>query len=233
MTSTGSTQNVRLDDLIDTVSVSHQDPLDRVTVAMQLAEELDEVADSLIGHFVDQARRAGASWSEIGRSMGMSKQAAQKRFVGRTQPATPLDPSQGFSRFNDEARAVVVTAQTRARATGNDTIGVAHLVLGLIAADGSTAAHCLTAQGLSLAEIERTAGAMLAPAGANLPALIPFDPHAKDALERTFVEAQRRGADSIGSEHVLLAILAVEQGTGVLAGLGVTPESIEAQMDAR
>lgn len=182
-----------MDDLIDTVSGSHQDPLDRVTVAMQLAEELDEVADSLIGHFVDQARRAGAPWSEIGRSMGMSKQAAQKRF-GRTQPATPLDPSQGFSRFNEEARAVVVTAQTRARATGNDTIGVVHLMLGLIAADGSTAAHCLTAQGLSLAEIERTAGAMLAPAGSNLPALIPFDPHAKDALERTSVEAQRRGA---------------------------------------
>ncbi len=232
MTSTSSAQNVRLNDLIHTVSDAHQDPLDRVTGAMQLAAELDEVADSLIGHFVDQARRAGASWSEIGRSMGMSRQAAQKRFVARTQPASPLDPSQGFSRFNEEARAVVVAAQTRARAMGNDTIGVAHLLLGLIAADESTAAHCLTAQGLSLAEIGRTAEAMLPPAGSTLPALIPFDPHAKDALQRTLAEAQRRGADNIGSEHVLLAILAVEQGTGVLAGLGVTPESIDAQLDS-
>lgn len=198
-----------------------------VTGPMQLTEELDEVADSLIGHFVDQARRAGASWSEIGRSMWVSKQAARKRFVAGTRPTSPLDPSQGFSRFNEEARAVVVTAQERARVAGNDTIGVGHLVLGVIAAANSIAAHCLTAQGLSLAEIERTAEATLPPAGATTrPG--PVRSAREDALQRTFVEAQRRGADSIGSEHVLLAI---DQGTGVLAGFGVTLENIEAQLD--
>src|ERR1700710_223271 len=120
MPSTSLPPNTRLDDLIDTIANAHQDPLDRVADAMQLAQELDEVADSLIGHFVDQARRSGASWSEIGRSMGMSKQAAQKRFVGKAQPTSPpLDPSQGFSRFDEEARAVVITAQERARAAGN------------------------------------------------------------------------------------------------------------------
>src|SRR6195952_5955127 len=105
MTSINSTSSTRLDDLIGTVANAHEDPLDRVTGAMELAEELDETADSLIGHFVDQARRAGASWSEIGRSMGMSKQAAQKRFVSRAPTQPPLDSSQGFSRFDDEARA--------------------------------------------------------------------------------------------------------------------------------
>src|SRR3954471_21173246 len=97
---------VRLDDLIGAVSSAHDAPLDRLSRAMVLADHLGEVADSLIGHFVDQARRAGASWAEIGWARGVPKRGAQKRFVGRAQPdAQPLDPSQGFSRFTDEARA--------------------------------------------------------------------------------------------------------------------------------
>jgi hypothetical protein len=230
---TASVPPVRLDDLIGAVAGAHHDPLDRVTGAVQLAEDLGEVADSLIGHFVDQARRAGASWSEIGRSMGMSKQAAQKRFVGRSQSqATPLDSSQGFSRFDEEARAVVVTAQQRAREAGNDTISIGHLLLGLVAGPESAAARAVVAQGVSLEDLERLASATLPPAAASVPALIPFDEHAKDALQRTFAEAQHLEADTIGSEHVLLALLAVDHGTGVLAGLGVTPEAIEAQLSA-
>src|ERR1700712_1733398 len=234
MTSAGLTPNTRLDDLIGVVSNAHQDPLDRVSGAMQLADELGDVADSLIGHFVDQARRTGASWSEIGRSMGMSKQAAQKRFVGKAQPGNaPLDSSQGFSRFNEEARAVVITAQESARNANNDTIGVGHLVLGLVNAADSIASRCLTAQGVTLADVERLAEATLPSAAADVPALIPFDPHAKEALQQSFVEAQKWGADTVGSEHVLLAVLVAENGTGVLAGLGVTPQDIERELDAR
>jgi len=65
-----------------------------------------------------------------------------------------------------------------------------------------------------------------------VPALIPFDEHAKDALQRTFAQAQHFEVDTIGSEHVLLAVLAVDHGTGVLAGLGVTPEAVEAHLGA-
>src|SRR3954463_6398382 len=112
---TSSVSTVRLDDLIGAVTSAHEEPLDRVMRAVVLAEHLGEVADSLIGHFVDQARRAGASWTEIGRSMGVTKQAAQKRFVGQLFVGRgefpSLDASQGFSRFTDEARTVVVTAQ--------------------------------------------------------------------------------------------------------------------------
>jgi hypothetical protein len=220
--------SIRLDDLISTIDNAHDDPLDRVSGAVQLAEQLGETADSLIGHFVDRARRSGASWSDIGRSMGTSKQAAQKRFVARG-PAAPagLDASQGFSRFTDDARAVVVTAQERAREAGNDTVGVAHLVLGLIAAPEGTAARAITAQDVSLDSVERTARATLPAAAPAVPALIPFDPHARDALQRSFGEAQRLSADSVGSGHVLLAVLAVEAGTGVLAGRGVTSAAVE------
>lgn len=88
---------VRLDELIDAIKTTHPDVLDQLADAVLAAEHLGEVADHLIGHFVDQARRSGASWTDIGKSMGVSKQAAQKRFVPRE--ATILDAGQGFQRF--------------------------------------------------------------------------------------------------------------------------------------
>src|SRR6202012_6222528 len=108
---------VRLDELINTIKKVHSDVLDQLSDAVLSAEHLGEVADHLIGHFVDQARRSGASWTDIGKSMGVTKQAAQKRFVPKGATAD-LDPEQGFSRFTPRARKVVVASQSEARAAG-------------------------------------------------------------------------------------------------------------------
>jgi hypothetical protein len=71
-----------LDNMISYVQALRPDsgPLDNLTDAVVIGSRLDEQASALISHFVDQARRSGASWSEIGAHMGVSKQAAQKRF---------------------------------------------------------------------------------------------------------------------------------------------------------
>lgn len=52
---------VRLDDLINAIKKVHTDALEQLSSAVLAAEHLGEVADHLIGHFVDQARRSGAS----------------------------------------------------------------------------------------------------------------------------------------------------------------------------
>ena len=85
----------RLDDLIEYVKSQHPDgdPLQHFSDAVLTSDRLGELADHLIGHFVDQARKAGASWTEIGQSMGVSKQAAQKRFVPKkSEEAGEFDP---------------------------------------------------------------------------------------------------------------------------------------------
>ena len=83
----------RLDELVAYVRDEHPDGdvLGHVATAVAVSERLGELADHLIGHFVDEARRAGASWTDIGQSMGVTKQAAQKRFVTRVDdgPAGP------------------------------------------------------------------------------------------------------------------------------------------------
>jgi ATP-dependent Clp protease ATP-binding subunit ClpA len=122
---------VRLDELINAIKSVHTDALDQLADAVLAAEHLGEVADHLIGHFVDQARRSGASWTDIGKSMGVTKQAAQKRFVPRAEPAT-LDPEQGFGRFTPRARGAVVAAQNAAHEAANDEITPDHLLLGLL-----------------------------------------------------------------------------------------------------
>ncbi|MEO8517734.1 MAG: Clp protease N-terminal domain-containing protein [Dermatophilaceae bacterium] len=223
------TSTVRLDDLIEAITKVHSEVLDQLSDAVIAADHLGDVADHLIGHFVDQARRSGASWTEIGRSMGVTKQAAQKRFVAKG-PGGPsdLDPSQGFSRFTKRARNVVMAAQAEARAAGNDKICLGHLVLGLLSEPDSLAAVAIVAQGVPLDVVRRTATATLPPAAGEVPALIPFDPHAKKALELTFREALRMGHNYIGTEHILLALLELEDGTGVLAGLGVDKTTAEA-----
>ncbi len=208
---------VRLDDLISAIQKAHDQPLDQLTDAVLAADHLGEVADHLIGHFVDQARRSGASWTDIGRSMGVTKQAAQKRFV----PKEALDPEQGFTRFTTRARHVVAAAQEEARTAGSTQVTSAHLVLGLLTEPEALAAQALVAQGVALDAVRQAVTATLPPAAGELPALIPFDGSAKKALELTFREALRLGHNYVGTEHLLLALLELEDDAGVLRGLGV------------
>src|SRR3978361_1780088 len=104
-----SSHPVRLDDLITAIRDVHDEPLRQLEDAVLTAEALGEIADHLIGHFVDQARRSGASWTEIGKCMGVTKQAAQKRFVPRSE-TNPLNPNAGFTRAPQPARNVGVQA---------------------------------------------------------------------------------------------------------------------------
>ena len=227
------TNPVRLDDLIEAIRKVHSDPLEQLSDAVIAADHLGDVADHLIGHFVDQARRSGASWSDIGRSMGVTKQAAQQRFVPK-DPGQPsdLDPGQGFSRFTMRARNVVMAAQNEVRAAGNNEIRPEHLVLGLLSESGGLAAQTIIAQGVSLETVRQTVTAALPPAAGQVPELIPFDPQAKKALELTFRAALRMGHNYIGTEHILLALLELEDGTGVLASLGIDQATAEASITA-
>ncbi|MFC1433593.1 Clp protease N-terminal domain-containing protein [Streptacidiphilus sp. N1-3] len=226
----GMTNPVRLDDLIEAIKKVHPDALDQLSDAVLAAGHLGEVADHLIGHFVDQARRSGASWTDIGRSMGVTKQAAQKRFVPKAsnEPAD-LDLSQGFSRFTPRARNVVMASQNEARAAGNNEIGPVHLLLGLLAEPDALAAAAIRDQGISADAVRRAAtGALPLPLPTEqLPDLIPYDAAAQKALKLTFREALRLGHNYIGTEHILLALLELEDGAGVLAGLGIDKSAVE------
>jgi hypothetical protein len=219
---------VRLDDLINAITSVHSDTLEQLQDAVLAAEHLGEVADHLIGHFVDQARRSGASWTEIGKRMGVTKQAAQKRFVSKG--SGDIDMEEGFGRFTPRARHVVVAAQEEARTAENAEITPAHLALGLLHEPESLAVLTMKALDVAPETVRRTLLATLPARSDELGALIPFDGAAKKVLELTFRQALRLGHNYVGTEHILLALLEQEDGAGTLTGLGLARDAVEGQI---
>ena len=160
--------------------------------------------------------------------MGVTKQAVQKRFV----PRGDADPSHGFSRFSDQARAVVVSSMNEARAAGNTEIRPEHLLLGVLDVPDGVGAGALTAQNVDLGEARQLATAALPPRVAELPPTIAHDPRARKVLELTFRVALRLNSEGIGTGHLLLALLEEEGTDGVLTRLGVDAGAVEGYVAA-
>jgi hypothetical protein len=216
--------DVRLDDLITAIHRARpDDALRQLSDAVLLGDHLGELADHLIGHFVDQARRSGASWTDIGRSMGVSKQAAQKRFVAKGD--------QGFDRFTGPARTAVVASMRQAKAGGHPEIVPAHLLLGVLDVPDGLGARALIAQGLELDAVRAAARAALpGPADGEEPVLIPYDAASRKVLELTFREALRLNQQAVSTGHIVLALL--EEREPTLAGLRVTKDAIDAFLES-
>lgn len=179
-------------------------PMQHLVDSVQLAEHLTSLADELVGHYVDQARDEGASWAEIGNALGVTKQAVQKRFVSRRVPG---DSKALFTRFDDEARAIVVDSMTLAREGGHAQVTTGHIVLALIADDTNRVACALKSGGVPIDRVRTAIIEGLGPGQDDLPDHLPWGPDSKKALELSLREAFRRQAEMIRPEHILLGVL--------------------------
>ena len=218
---------VRLDDLLEVVrsTTAGDDPLDHLTEAVLLADGLGELADHLVGHFVDQARRSGASWTDIGRSLGVSKQAAQQRFVARTAVDADAFTDGRFSRFTPRVRDAMVRSAQHASDAGAASVAPEHVLLGLLDDPGSLAVKALEAAGAPAAALRERVAAAPGASGGGADHL-PFTATAKLLLDRTLRESLRLGHNYVGTEHVLLALLEDEGPAGTAlreAGSGSRP----------
>jgi ATP-dependent Clp protease ATP-binding subunit ClpA len=224
---------VPLDNLIAYVKTLHPEggPLDNLSDAMVVSARLDEQSDALIGYFVDQARRAGASWSQIGSSVGVSKQAAQKRFVPREGGLVP-EGEQIFSRFTPRAHNVLAAG---GRLAGDQGIDAAHLAAALLTEPEGVAAKIIQRAGLTGEQVCTAVGAgPVEPAGDAGPAALrglSFTEDGQAALKGTLKAALRLGHNYIGTEHLLLGILFAGGPAGqALASSGLDAETAERLM---
>ncbi|MFG2037889.1 ATP-dependent Clp protease ATP-binding subunit [Dactylosporangium sp. NPDC048998] len=127
-----------------------------------------------------------------------------------------------FEQFTDRARRAIVLAREEARLFNHNYVGTEHLLIGLLRESGerppgqeSTAAKALRALGISLDDarlvIEEIIGrGVFTPVGH-----IAFTVRSKEVLELALREALLLGHRSIGTVHVLLAL--VREGRGVAA----------------
>ncbi|GEE03519.1 hypothetical protein nbrc107696_39650 [Gordonia spumicola] len=227
MTEPTRLDTANLDDLIRGIDAASDDPLERLTSAVLTGAHMDALVDHLIGHFVDAARDSGASWTDIGQCLGVTKQAAQKRF---TPGAPRLDPAKGFAAFTERARNVLAAAHNDAASAGNPEVTAAHLAAALLDDETSLATLLLVRQGVDAAQVRR-AVAQASPVVDGEPLdLVPYDSTARKALELTFRHALRLDHSYIGTEHILLALLDVENGDGPLAAAGVDRAALESDL---
>ncbi len=224
---------VPLDNLITYVKGLHPDggPLENVSDAFTVSSQLDEQADALIGYFVDQARRSGLSWSQIGGAMGVSKQAAQKRFVPPATKVSDMAPEsvKPFSQFTARA-ARTLAAAGKLAAPG--PMSSAHLAAALLAEPEGFAAKAITVAVASPEQLYAALGTGPAERAEHTGSAelldLSLDETAKDALKSTLKAALRLGHNYIGTEHLLLGLLA-ESGpvAAAFATLGLTPDRAE------
>jgi hypothetical protein len=210
--------------------------LEHLADSAGMAQHLGELADHLIGHFVDQARNSGASWADIGDALGVTKQAAQKRFVPKTGLGSAATGRGGaksmFERFTDEARMVVVASEEHCRQAGHPEVNTGHILLSLL--DDPTGLTCrtLVGEGGWPDSVRERLGALLGPGLGETKGHIPFSTDAKKVLELSLREAIRSQSDHIGVGHILLGLLRDEKSIGAvtLAEFGVDRKHVEGDL---
>ena len=227
----GSHHLPRLDDLVDTIERTQPDALGRLGAAVELAQRLDVLGDNLIGHFVDESRRAGESWSSIGSILGVSKQAAQQRFVPRgASTIEAVLESGAVSGYTGRALHVLRQAAHHARRRSHATIGTEHLLLGLLDEPEGLACRTLETLGTTPAEIRQKLKKHVGVGDADGTPVLSG--RAEKAIDLARREALRLGHNYVGTEHQLLGILAEAEGVAfnVLQAVGVTHESASNQV---
>jgi ATP-dependent Clp protease ATP-binding subunit ClpC len=134
-----------------------------------------------------------------------------------------------FERFTERARQVVVYAQDEARVLNHNYIGTEHLLLGLLREEEGLAARVLESLRITLDEVRAQVARIIGHGEeAVTTAQIPFTPRAKKVLELSLREALSLGHNYIGTEHVLLGLVRVEDGVAcrVLADFGASAAAV-------
>jgi homoserine dehydrogenase len=139
--------------------------------------------------------------------------------------------SDKLERFTQRARRALGLALEEAERLHHAHIGTEHLLLALLREEGGVGGRVLRELGLEVRRtremLERLAGAGQAARGSR----IDLTPGVKRALELAVDEARRMGQRYVGTEHLLLGLVRVNEGVGreVLRELSVAPEQIRRQ----
>ncbi len=116
-----------------------------------------------------------------------------------------------IDRFSDNAKRLLSHARQQAVQLRHEYIGPEHVLLGLLQLDGCNAVALLRQAGIDGAAVRQAVlDAVVvgpAPSGAGQ---MPFTAEAKKVLEQTFEHTMRMAIDRIGTEHVLLGLVRVE-----------------------
>lgn len=203
------------------------DPETALRALTALRHELDATEPEI----VLRALQAGASWSQIARGLGISKQAAHRKYRHLFV--------QGEERIavSEEARECIQFAREEAKHLAQPAVATEHILLGILRCEGSPALAALNAEGVTLEAARgclQTTMPGLPPSALDQPAEeYAVSAHARRIVDGSRREARERGEESIGVEDLLLALLTDSRNGAVqtLEELRTTPERIRRRLE--
>lgn len=213
------------------------DPCAALRTITALRREIDELERAQ----VSKALGSGRSFADVAHALGVSRQAAHRRFrhLGGAAPDPPpaaRPPSRVL--ITSEVRRAVACAREEARGLGAAKVGTEHLLLGILRAGAGPVAALLAELGVQLeAAREKAQPTALqeevivegrpVPAGPE-----GISPYARGVFEQSLREAVARGDGYIGVDHLLLASLRDREGGAcrTLDALGVDPEAVRERL---
>jgi ATP-dependent Clp protease ATP-binding subunit ClpC len=158
-------------------------------------------------------------------------QAALERAVrdvtsarGCDEPPDENRARQGmFARFTPRARQALTLAEQAARDIPHNYVGTEHVLLGILDEGGNLALKVLASLDIEVEDLRSELVASMGPPTEAPQGHIPFTPISKRVLELTAQESLAMGHNYIGCEHVLLALIAAEEGIAskVLRRMGI------------
>jgi ATP-dependent Clp protease ATP-binding subunit ClpC len=141
------------------------------------------------------------------------------------------------AKFSPRVRDVINYSREEALRLGNDFIGVEHLLLGIIREGDGTAIRILKEFNVDINQIRSVIESMLIKKSKSTfkdPMQIPLVKQAEKVLKLTYLESKLFRSPMIGTEHLLLSFLKVEESEvcNILNKFGVVYENVKDEVEA-
>lgn len=139
-----------------------------------------------------------------------------------------------FTGFTQKANSALNSAIEFAENLGHTYIGSEHLLLGLVASEGSVAQTALTSRGVTFEKIEKSIRTEI---GIGTPTVLSpndFTPRSKNIIEISVSQARSAGQSYVGTEHILLAIIkdSTCYAMNILNEIGVSVSEISSDLNS-
>jgi ATP-dependent Clp protease ATP-binding subunit ClpC len=128
-----------------------------------------------------------------------------------------------FEKFTEGAIKVIMLSQEEARRMGHNFVGTEQLLLGVIGQRHGIGARALKKMKVTLKKARKEIELYIGRGTGFVASEIPFTPRAKRVLEMAVHEVKDLGQNFVGTEHILLALIAESDGVAMrtLDKLGV------------
>ncbi|MDX3732517.1 Clp protease N-terminal domain-containing protein [Streptomyces caniscabiei] len=192
-----------------------------LTVAAQLAGQMQALADDLVEDYVEHCRMHGNSWTDIGTALGVTRQAVQQRFHAPHKRYSP-------ETMTDDLRQAMADVKQAAVHHRNNYIGTEHLLWGLTAQDNS-ATRLLQTAGVSPETVHQSVGTRLSMGASQAAERIAWTPYSRKAIAIAEARSKQNGSDRIDCDDLLIGLAQVGRGVAadVLTEAGFAPAALD------